>query len=145
MPKIVTQLVKQAAQSGISHLFLFTKPSYQTVFTDMGFYKIIATDTMLLLENRKDGIVQYLKSEAAPFLAVSSDVSHPVSAIVMNANPFTKGHNIWWRQQPKKAVSYMYLFYRRMPRNFHPMFVSNLLKRAVAICLTSLYMEVPII
>ena len=92
LAKIVTQLVKQAAQSGISHLFLFTKPSYQTVFTDMGFYKIIATDTMLLLENRKDGIVQYLKSEAAPFLAVSSDVSHPVSAIVMNANPFTKGH-----------------------------------------------------
>lgn len=111
----------------------------------MGFYKIIATDTMLLLENRKDGIVQYLKSEAAPFLAVSSDVSHPVSAIVMNANPFTKGHQYLVETAAKKAVSYMYLFYRRTHQNFHPMFVSNLLKKAVAICLTSLYMEVPII
>ena len=36
LAKIVTQLVKQAAQSGISHLFLFTKPSYQTVFTVHG-------------------------------------------------------------------------------------------------------------
>mgnify|MGYP000370452963 CR=1 FL=1 len=98
----------------------------------MGFYKIIATDTMLLLENRKDGIVQYLKSKAAPSLAVSSDVSHPVSAIVMNANPFTKGHQYLVETAAKKAASYMYLFYRRMPRNFHPMFVSNLLKKAVA-------------
>lgn len=103
LAKIVTQLVKQAAQSGISHLFLFTKPSYQTVFTDMGFYKIIATDTMLLLENRKDGIVQYLKSEAEPFSTVSSDVSHPVSAIVMNANPFTKGHQYLVEIAAKKS------------------------------------------
>lgn len=103
LAKIVTQLVKQASESGISHLFLFTKPSYQTAFTDMGFYKIIATDTMLLLENRKDGITQYLNSEAKPFSAVSSDASLPVSAIVMNANPFTKGHQYLIETVSKKS------------------------------------------
>lgn len=92
LAKIVTQLVKQANESGISHLFLFTKPDYQTAFTDMGFYKIIATDNMLLLENRKDGILQYLKKEASSFSDAFPMNSLPVSAIVMNANPFTKGH-----------------------------------------------------
>lgn len=92
LAKIVTQLIKQATESGFSHLFLFTKPSYQTVFTDMGFYKIIATDTMLLLENRKDGITQYLTEESRHCSAIPLDSTLPVGAVVMNANPFTKGH-----------------------------------------------------
>lgn len=89
LQRIVTQLIKQAYTCGIPHLFLFTKPKYRVVFEDMGFYPITETDTMLLLENRKDGISHYLEEELAKFpLPPCKDAG----AIVMNANPFTRGH-----------------------------------------------------
>ena len=92
--QIVTQLVKQAVEKGFSHLFLFTKPEYKTVFCDMGFYPITQTDSMLLLENRKNGISTYLEKEQKNTLEKHPDWNPelPSGAIVMNANPFTKGH-----------------------------------------------------
>lgn len=89
LQKIVTQLIKQAYTCGYSHLFLFTKPLYLTVFSDMGFYPITRTDSMLLMENRKDGISRYLQNELA--LHPGKDTEN-AGAIVMNANPFTNGH-----------------------------------------------------
>ena len=56
---------KRQASEGISHLFLFTKPLYLQMFSDMGFYSIMQTEDMLLMENRKDGIREYLRQEAA--------------------------------------------------------------------------------
>ncbi len=86
---IMAQLVKNAFEHGISHLFLFTKPMYRQMFSDMGFYTITETSDMLLMENRKDGILQYLEKEAAPF---KDYTGKSVGSIVMNANPFTNGH-----------------------------------------------------
>ncbi|MGN0399636.1 MAG: [citrate (pro-3S)-lyase] ligase [Blautia sp.] len=92
--QIVTQLIKQAVEKGFSHLFLFTKPEYKIVFFDMGFYPVAQTDSMLLLENRKNGICDYLEKERQNTLAEHPDWNPdvPSGAIVMNANPFTKGH-----------------------------------------------------
>ena len=86
---IMTQLLKNAASEGISHLFLFTKPLYLQMFSDMGFYSIMQTEDMLLMENRKDGIREYLRQEAALTPAYKGK---KIGAIVMNANPFTNGH-----------------------------------------------------
>lgn len=52
---LMTQLIKNAAAEGLSHLFLFTKPMYLQMFSDMGFYPITQTKDMLLMENRRDG------------------------------------------------------------------------------------------
>ena len=87
LQKIVTQLINQAYASGMSHLFLFTKPEYRIVFGDMGFYPVTSTDSMLLLENRKDGIRRYIQGELE-----KAPVEENSGAIVMNANPFTLGH-----------------------------------------------------
>lgn len=86
---IITKLIKNAFEHGISHLFLFTKPIYQQMFSDMGFYTITQTSDMLLMENRKNGILQYLEKESAPF---QKHTEADVGSIVMNANPFTNGH-----------------------------------------------------
>lgn len=85
----MTQLITNAFHQGITHLFLFTKPEYKGIFADMGFYPIAKTEEMLLMENRRNGIKQYLKKEAEPFENLPSTV---VGSIVMNANPFTNGH-----------------------------------------------------
>lgn len=60
----------------------------------MGFYPITQTDSMLLLENRKNGISTYLEKEQKNTLEKHPDWNPelPSGAIVMNANPFTKGH-----------------------------------------------------
>lgn len=86
---IITQLIKNAFEQGISHLFLFTKPVYKQMFSDMGFYQITQTDDMLLMENRKDGILQYLREESRN---TSNYNNKSIGSIVMNANPFTNGH-----------------------------------------------------
>lgn len=92
---VVTELMKNACQEGFPHLFLFTKPQYREIFGDMGFYYVMDTRDMLLMENRKEGIREYVKKEAEPF---QRDERKPVGAIVMNANPFTKGHRYLIRQ-----------------------------------------------
>ena len=86
---IMTALTKNAAAAQISHLFLFTKPMYLVMFSDMGFYQITSTEDMLLMENRKNGIREYLSRESSQFPAQEGKTA---SSIVMNANPFTNGH-----------------------------------------------------
>lgn len=103
---IMTQLVKNAFEQGISHLFLFTKPMYKQMFSDMGFYAITETDDMLLMENRKDGIRQYLQEEAKNFLAYKDS---SIGSIVMNANPFTFGHQ-YLVETAAKACDYLHVF-----------------------------------
>lgn len=89
MVKLMSSLVKNAWEENITHLFVFTKPQNQEYFQDFGFWPIMDTRDMLLMENKKDGIRKYLEKEAAPY---KEEFSLKTGAIVMNANPFTKGH-----------------------------------------------------
>lgn len=83
---LLTQLRQDAFNSGHSHLFLYTKPKNKAMFSSLFFYPIAETETVLLMENRKDGIVSFLDT-----LPVTS-CGGTVGAAVMNCNPFTKGH-----------------------------------------------------
>ena len=103
---IITQLIKNAFEQGISHLFLFTKPMYKQMFSDMGFYSITETPDMLLMENRKDGIRQYLKEETKN-IPDCTDCS--IGSIVMNANPFTNGHK-YLVETAAKSCDYLHVF-----------------------------------
>jgi len=84
--RIVTLLMNYAMEKGREHLFLFTKPKNLMMFSDLGFYKIIQTGDILLMENTKNGIHNYVKNLSRP------EVSGTVGAIVANCNPFTLGH-----------------------------------------------------
>ena len=89
MVKVVSALVKNAWEEGIPHLFVFTKPGNREYFQELGFWPIMDTRDMLLLENKKNGIRDYLKKEAGPY---EKFFPLKTGAIVMNANPFTRGH-----------------------------------------------------
>lgn len=84
--RIVTLLLNRALASGHTHLFLFTKPENRTMFTGLGFFPITETADVLLMENKRDGIRQYVRS-----LCVGTSVGK-VGAVVANCNPFTLGH-----------------------------------------------------
>ncbi len=84
---ILTALRKDAFEDGSNHLFLYTKPENEQIFTSLFFYKIAKTDRVLLMENKKDGIKSFVGSLDTP-----CNRGETVGAIVMNCNPFTLGH-----------------------------------------------------
>lgn len=84
--QIVTHLIAIQLERGNTRLFLYTKISTAPFFSDLGFYEIARVDnTLVFMENRRNGFTGYLK-------ALSRHKGECSAAIVMNANPFTLGH-----------------------------------------------------
>ena len=83
---LLTQLRQDAFSHGYSHLFLYTKPQNEFMFSSLFFYPIAKTDKVLLMENKKDGIASFLNT------LTSENNGGKIGAAVMNCNPFTKGH-----------------------------------------------------
>ena len=83
---VISALRTEAFGEGYDHLFLYTKPENETVFSSLFFYPIAATDRVLLMESRRDGIRDFIATLEAV------DKRGRVGAIVMNCNPFTLGH-----------------------------------------------------
>lgn len=83
---LVSQAVLQATQRGRGRLFLFTKPQNRFVMGSLGFYPVIQTSDALMMENRRDGLEQFL-TKTLDTIGGSAD-----GAVVCNCNPFTLGH-----------------------------------------------------
>ena len=85
--EIISHLIQVQYARGNMHLFLYTKIQSAKFFGDLGFYEIARVDgTLVFMENRKSGFPTYLKNlEKTKKDGVSA-------ALVMNANPFTLGH-----------------------------------------------------
>ena len=112
MNQIVTHLISVQFERGNTHLFLYTKCNSAKFFGDLGFYEIARIDGQIVfMENRKTGFSAYLErlkkeseqsevtkrfaTDNTPILSeVSSDAQKNlrIAALVMNANPFTLGH-----------------------------------------------------
>ncbi|MDD4573156.1 MAG: [citrate (pro-3S)-lyase] ligase [Sphaerochaeta sp.] len=94
--QILTSLVTHAFNDGIRNLFVFTKPQNKALFIPFGFYPIEETSQVLLMENSKNGIGAYvsaLKKETDEAIRERGLVETGlVGTIVVNCNPFTKGH-----------------------------------------------------
>lgn len=84
---LVSKLVENRFQAGITHLFVVTRPKNQALFQPCGFFPVAGTETVILLENRRDGISRFYRSFRLP-----EDAGTPCGAVVMNCNPFTLGH-----------------------------------------------------
>ena len=85
--EIISHLMEVQQARGNLHLFLYTKVGSAKFFGDLGFHEIARVDgTLVFMENRKSGFLNYLKNlEKTKKEGVSA-------ALVMNANPFTLGH-----------------------------------------------------
>ena len=100
---LLTQLRQDAFAAGHSHLFLYTKPQNRTMFSSLFFYPIVQTDKVLLMENRRGGITEFLGS-----LPVTP-CQGTVGAAVMNCNPFTLGHR-YLIETAAKECDRLYVF-----------------------------------
>lgn len=84
---VLTELKQEAFREGHRQLFLYTKPRNRMLFQPLFFYPVAQTDAVLLMESTRNGIQNFLTDlEAHP------EKEGKVGCIVMNADPFTLGH-----------------------------------------------------
>ncbi len=84
--KVLTALRQEAFRAGFKHLFLYTKPQNEYLFTGLFFYPVAKTRDVLLMENIRGSIRQFLDTLPQP------DAAGDIGAAVMNCDPFTLGH-----------------------------------------------------
>ena len=89
MNSIVSHLIEVQFSRGNTHLFLYTKCDSARFFGDLGFYEIARINGQIVfMKNKRTGFSGYLNS-----LEKQKKSAPPrIAALVMNANPFTLGH-----------------------------------------------------
>ena len=100
---VLTALRQDAFNAGHKHLFLYTKPKNQFMFSSLFFYPIAKTADVLLMEDRPNGVKSFVESLPAPVKAGK------IGAAVMNCNPFTKGHR-YLIESAAKECDHLYVF-----------------------------------
>lgn len=100
---VLTALRQDAFAAGHKHLFLYTKPMNRFMFSSLFFYPIASTDQVLLMEDKPQGIRNFVDSLEVPVK------EGKIGAAVMNCNPFTKGHR-YLIESAAKACNHLYVF-----------------------------------
>lgn len=101
--KVITSLTSHALSKGYDHLFLFTKPENINIFSDLSFYTIAKTSDVVLMENRKNGISEYVNT------LKPQNTYKDIGAIILNCNPFTNGH-LYLIETAAKRCEFLHLF-----------------------------------
>ncbi len=110
---VLTHLRQDAFCRGIDHLFLYTKPRNRLMLQNLFFYPVAQTKDVLLMEDRKDGLHQYL--DALPRFPEAKTVG----AAVMNCDPFTNGHR-YLIETAAKDCDRLYVFVLSEDRGHFP-------------------------
>lgn len=110
---VLTQLRQNAFFHDISQLFLYTKPANRLIFSSLMFYPVAETGDVLLMESESNGIGDFLT--ALPRI----DISGKIGAVVMNGNPFTRGHR-FLAEQAARECDAVYVFVLSEDRSLFP-------------------------
>ncbi|WP_420842365.1 [citrate (pro-3S)-lyase] ligase [Fructobacillus americanaquae] len=102
--RLVSMLETTLAQEGIFHLFVFTKVEYEQSFVHVGFTTLAKTNTGLILEKGLPNVASF--RAALPKKPASA---MRVAAVVLNANPFTKGHR-YLIEKAAQQNDFVYVF-----------------------------------
>lgn len=84
---LVSALVQERFSAGIYDLSIITRRKNEEMFSHCGFFPVVRTGELVLLENRPNGPADFVSSVRRP-----EDEGKTASALVMNCNPFTLGH-----------------------------------------------------
>ena len=108
--KIISHLIQYQFERGNFHLFIYTKYTTYHLFKDLGFYEIVRIkDQIVFMENKKTGFNDYLNELSKT--KINNDNKNPkkIASIVMNANPFTLGHQ-YLIEKASKENDILHLF-----------------------------------
>ena len=110
---LVSRLIAIAHEEGHESVKAFTKPANEDIFKSLGFRLLASSENAILMENGRGGLPEYrkyLESLARPGRN---------GAIVMNANPFTKGHR-YLIEQAASQVDNLYVIVVKEDRSRFP-------------------------
>ena len=123
---VVDHLLKEALAAGCGHVFIFTKGEEAQTFAAAGFSLLVRTEDegregeekgqpdVALLEWGTPHLENWLQevreeAEHAPLAETLPVGRLPVGAVVVNANPFTRGH-AYLLEQAAQVCSRLYVF-----------------------------------
>jgi len=104
LTRLITELSDHLWETGETHYFLYTKPENTKYFSALGFKTIVQTDAVVFMERGTPDFSDYEEK----LKDVKEDVKK-AGAIVMNANPFTKGH-LYLIEAALERCDYLYVF-----------------------------------
>lgn len=110
---LVSRLIAIAREEGRDSVKAFTKPENEGIFKSLGFELLASAPKAILMENGSGGLSEYRK-----YLA-SLACPGRNGAIVMNANPFTKGHR-YLIEQAASQVDNLYVIVVKEDRSRFP-------------------------
>ena len=110
---LVSRLIAIAREEGRESVKAFTKPENEGIFESLGFGLLASAPKAILMENGRGGLPEYKK-----YLASLARPGRN-GAIVMNANPFTKGHR-YLVEQAASQVDNLYVIVVKEDRSRFP-------------------------
>lgn len=110
---LVSRLIVIAREEGRESVKAFTKPENEGIFKSLGFGLLASAPKAILMENGRGGLPEYRK-----YLASLARPGRN-GAIVMNANPFTKGHR-YLVEQAASQVDNLYVIVVKEDRSRFP-------------------------
>jgi [citrate (pro-3S)-lyase] ligase len=103
--QLMSEIVSLGAERGQFHLFLYSRPCNAPFFLGCGFHPLVEVpDSIVLLENTPVGIAGYCAR-----LRQTCQPGSRIGCIVMNANPFTTGHQYLVRRA-LEACDWLHVF-----------------------------------
>lgn len=102
--ELISFLMNSIYENGYKNIYVYTKPASEKAFSFLGFKTIerVGSD-LVFMENATTGFEEYINSLNKP------EISGTVGSIVMNANPFTKGH-LYLVEEAKKVCDILHIF-----------------------------------
>lgn len=110
--ELATELIRSGFIAGYDSFFVFTRPQTSASFQALGFTPLVQHPQAVLLEYG-GGLARYLDRH--------QDLVHPGAngAVVVNCNPFTRGHR-YLIEQAAAQTGHLYVFVVREDRSIFP-------------------------
>ena len=112
--RLISHLMSEASQRGHQSVKVFTKPQNRQIFESLGFRVVGEAPLAILMENGRgiERYVEVLKGLNVELLNQhpTPNTQHPtpIGVIVMNANPFTRGHQ-YLIEQAAQQVEHLFV------------------------------------
>lgn len=110
--ELTTELIRSGFWAGYDSFFVFTRPQNAASFQALGFAILVQQPQAVLLEYG-GGLGRYLERHQALVRPGAN------GAVVVNANPFTRGHR-YLIEQAAARVDHLYVFVVREDRSVFP-------------------------
>lgn len=120
--RLISHLISEASQRGHQSVKVFTKPQNRQIFESLGFRLVGEAPLAILMENGQ-GIERYKSYLQGVSDAISRTPipphPHTSGIIVMNANPFTRGHQ-YLIEQAAQQVEHLFVIPVKEDKSLFP-------------------------